>query len=74
MHSSPGDTVPDFFAGSGTAGEAAARHGRNYVLVDSNPEAARVMAERLADYGVETVGFDWERAEGGRMVCLSRVP
>ena len=63
VHSSPGDTVLDFFAGSGTTGEAAARHGRNYILVDSNPEAARVMAERLADYAVETVGFDRERPE-----------
>ncbi|MDE2985262.1 MAG: site-specific DNA-methyltransferase [Gemmatimonadota bacterium] len=63
VHSRPGDTVLDFFAGSGTTGEAAARHGRNYIMVDSNPEAARVMAERLADYAVETVGFDWERAE-----------
>ena len=57
VHSSPGDTVLDFFAGSGTTGEAAARHGRDFVLVDSNPEAARVMAKRLARFGVECVGF-----------------
>ena len=50
VHSNPGDTVLDFFAGSGTTGEAAARHGRNYILVDSSPEAARVMADRLAGY------------------------
>ena len=58
VHSNPGDTVLDFFAGSGTTGEAAARNGRSYILVDSNPEAARVMAERLGGSGVECVGFD----------------
>ena len=51
VHSNPGDTVLDFFAGSGTTGEAAARNGRDYILVDSNPEAVRVMAERLGGYG-----------------------
>ena len=40
----PGDVVLDFFAGSGTTGEAAARNGRGFVLVDSNPEAVQVMA------------------------------
>ncbi len=48
VHSDPGDLVIDPFAGSGTTGEAAARLGRDYLLVDSNPEALRVMAERLA--------------------------
>ena len=63
VHSNLGDTILDFFAGSGTTGDAAARNGRNYILVDSNPEAARVMAERLAHYDVETIGFDWERSK-----------
>jgi site-specific DNA-methyltransferase (adenine-specific) len=48
VHSDPGDLVVDFFAGSGTTGEAAARTGRGYLLVDSNPEAVAVMAARLA--------------------------
>jgi len=48
VHSDPGDLVVDPFAGSGTTGEAAARLGRDYLLVDQNPEAVRVMAERLA--------------------------
>jgi site-specific DNA-methyltransferase (adenine-specific) len=48
VHSDPGDLVVDFFAGSGTTGEAAARNGRGYLLVDSNPEAVAVMAARLA--------------------------
>ena len=72
VHSRPGDTVLDFFAGSGTTGEAAARQGRSYVLVDSNPEAARVMAERLGGDGVEMVGFEWEGGRGIRGVCSGR--
>ncbi|MEE8556290.1 MAG: site-specific DNA-methyltransferase, partial [Myxococcota bacterium] len=48
VHSNPADLVLDFFAGSGTLGEAAARSGRSYVLVDSNAEAVRIMAKRLA--------------------------
>ena len=57
VHSNPGDTVLDFFAGSGTTGEAAARNGRSYILVDSNPEAARVMATRLAAFAPSCEGF-----------------
>ncbi|MEW6073881.1 MAG: site-specific DNA-methyltransferase [Planctomycetota bacterium] len=48
VHSNPGDRVLDFFAGSGTTGEAAVRHGRSCVLVDESPEAVDVMAARLA--------------------------
>ncbi len=55
VHSDPGDLVLDFFAGSGTTGEAAARNGRRYLLIDSNPEALRVMAERLAFNAPEVV-------------------
>ncbi|MHB0878558.1 MAG: DNA-methyltransferase [Anaerolineae bacterium] len=47
-HSLPGDTVLDCFAGSGTLGEAAARLGREFLLVDDNPEAMAVMVRRLA--------------------------
>ncbi len=48
IHSGPGDVVLDFFAGSGTTGDAAAKHGRGYVLIDENPEAIAVMRERLS--------------------------
>ena len=48
VHSNPGDVVLDFFAGSGTTGEAAARNDRRYVLIDNNPEAAQLMSKRLA--------------------------
>ncbi len=58
VHSDPGDLVLDCFAGSGTTGEAAARLGRGYLLVDDNPEAVRVMARRLAWSEPELVGVD----------------
>ncbi len=48
VHSNPGDTVLDFFAGSGTTGVAAAKAGRRFILIDSSPDAVRTMAERLA--------------------------
>jgi len=43
-----GDWCLDFFAGSGTLGAVAAALDRRYVLIDSNPEAVRVMNARLA--------------------------
>lgn len=48
VHSNPGDVCLDFFAGSGTLGEAAIRNGRSAVLIDNNEEAVRVMKRRLA--------------------------
>jgi len=51
VHSNPGDRILDFFAGSGTIGEAAIRSGRSAVLIDSSAEAMRVMARRLAFAG-----------------------
>jgi site-specific DNA-methyltransferase (adenine-specific) len=47
VHTAPGDKLLDFFAGSGSFGDAADRHGRDVVLVDSNPEAIRVMRRRF---------------------------
>ena len=57
VHSRPGDVVLDFFGGSGTTGEAAARHDRGFVLVDKSPEAVAIAARRLASHGPECVGF-----------------
>jgi site-specific DNA-methyltransferase (adenine-specific) len=57
VHSRPGDVVLDFFAGSGTTGESAARNGRDFVLVDDNPEAVQIAAARLAFARPEHVGF-----------------
>lgn len=50
VHSRPGDVVLDFFSGSGTTGEAAALHGCGFVLIDNNPEAVRIAAERLVKF------------------------
>lgn len=50
VHSNPGDRLLDFFAGSGTLGEAAAKLGRSAVLVDVSDEAVAVMRKRLARY------------------------
>ncbi|MES2642652.1 MAG: DNA methyltransferase [Myxococcota bacterium] len=47
VHSNPGDRLLDFFAGSGTLGEAAALAGRDAVLVDSSEDAVVVMRKRL---------------------------
>jgi len=68
VHSKPGDLVLDYFAGSGTTGEAAARAGRDFVLIDSSPDACRIMARRLEWAGPELQGFesDSEEASGTR--------
>lgn len=57
VHSSPGERVLDFFAGSGTTGESAHALGRDCMLMDSNPEAMRVMARRFAGLPVEWQGW-----------------
>jgi len=58
VHSNPGDLLLDFFAGSGTLGEAAASNDRCFLLVDNNPEAIRVMVKRLAIYHPVLVNCD----------------
>jgi site-specific DNA-methyltransferase (adenine-specific) len=50
--SHPGDSVLDFFAGSGTTGVAAAQAGRSFVLVDSSAEAIKVTRARLDRLGI----------------------
>ncbi len=49
VHSTKGDRVLDFFGGSGTTGDAAIRNGRSAVLIDQNPQAIDVMADRFRD-------------------------
>jgi len=53
--SNPGDLVLDFFAGSGTTGAACLELDRNFILVDNNVEAIRVMRTRFSDVD----GIDW---------------
>lgn len=68
VHSRPGDLVVDFFAGSGTTGEAAGKLDRRFLVVDEHPEAIRVMRSRLSRY--EPVFFDAEES-GSREPRLS---
>ncbi|MCS6966406.1 MAG: site-specific DNA-methyltransferase [Candidatus Kapabacteria bacterium] len=57
--SRPGDLVLDFFAGSGTTGIAAWELGRRFILVDNNPNALAIMAQRFAHIpDVEWINFD----------------
>jgi site-specific DNA-methyltransferase (adenine-specific) len=51
VHSSPRDRLLDFFAGSGSFGDAADRQGRDVTLVDSSAAAIRVMKKRFAGRG-----------------------
>ena len=65
--SRPGDLVLDFFAGSGTTGEACIANSRRFILVDDNPEALEVMARRFEGLrGIRWVGFDPRAALGRR--------
>ena len=50
VHSKPGNLLLDFFAGSGTFGEAALKYGRKCILVDENHEAIEIMRERFEPY------------------------
>jgi site-specific DNA-methyltransferase (adenine-specific) len=50
VHSNPGDRLLDFFAGSGSFGEAGAEAGRHVTLVDENPKALEIMRERLSRF------------------------
>lgn len=57
--SNPGDLVLDFFAGSGTTGEACLALERRFILVDDNRDALEVMARRFEGVsGIEWIGFD----------------
>jgi site-specific DNA-methyltransferase (adenine-specific) len=57
--SNEGDLVLDFFAGSGTTGEACLLLNRDFILVDDNAEALEVMAKRFGgNADIEWFGFD----------------
>lgn len=62
-----GGVVLDFFAGSGTTGEACLQTGRRFILVDESEEALAVMARRFAgEQGIDWTAFD---PETGRAVA-----
>jgi site-specific DNA-methyltransferase (adenine-specific) len=70
VHSEMGDTVLDFFAGSGTTGVAAANAQRKFVLIDSNPDAIRIMAERLAFASPKITGMELEESTRCQLALL----
>jgi len=53
--SNKGDLVMDFFAGSGTLGEAAALLERDFILMDNNPDSLEVMRKRFKKYEKVTI-------------------
>lgn len=62
VHSRPGDTLCDFFAGSGTLGESALELGRHCILIDNNPAALEVMEKRFR--GKDVVWHGWSNPQG----------
>ena len=56
VHSHPGDSLLDFFAGAGSFGDAADRCGRHVSLVDCSAEAVRVMVKRFNGRAIELSG------------------
>ena len=56
--SSPGSVVADPFMGSGSVGVAAVRLGRRFLGNDLNPEAVRIAANRLREFGEGKVPAD----------------
>lgn len=62
--STPGGLVMDFFAGSGTVGAASLELGREFILIDDNPQAMQVMSRRFAGLKeVEWIGWDPQESE-----------
>jgi site-specific DNA-methyltransferase (adenine-specific) len=55
VSSNEGDTVMDFFAGSGTVGAVCLELQRQFILMDANPQSLEVMKQRFA--GV--AGIEW---------------
>jgi len=53
VHSRPGSKLLDFFAGSGSFGEAGAQWGRDVTLVDESLEAIEVMRRRFVNYACD---------------------
>ena len=50
--SNEGDTVLDFFAGSGTTGAVASALNRKFILIDRNPQSIDVIKQRMLEAGV----------------------
>ena len=53
IHSNQGDNLCDFFAGSGSFGEASYRAGRNCILIDNNDQAIEIMKKRFNNFNCQ---------------------
>ncbi len=59
-----GDTVLDFFAGSGTVGESCLKNGREFILIDNNLQSIEVMNQRfLGQNNIKWIGIDPEHSD-----------
>lgn len=62
--SNPGDTVLDFFAGSGTTGASCIKLNRRFILIDKSLQAMEVMSKRFADApNIQWIGYDPRRSK-----------
>jgi site-specific DNA-methyltransferase (adenine-specific) len=50
MHSKPGQNTLDFFAGSGSFGDASLELGRNTIAIDANQDAIDIIKKRFSKY------------------------
>jgi site-specific DNA-methyltransferase (adenine-specific) len=57
VHTNPGDLVLDFFAGSGTTGEAAGKLNRRFMLIDNQQTAIDICTKRLKNYTPELINL-----------------
>lgn len=55
IHSKEGDVLCDFFAGSGSFGEAAYMLNRSCILMEKNPQAIEIMKKRFKPYKTEWI-------------------
>jgi site-specific DNA-methyltransferase (adenine-specific) len=69
--SAPGDLVADPFMGSGSVGVAALKTGRRFRGTDLNPEAVRLTAERLRQYGQGHQPSDLPRSSASGLLEFS---
>jgi site-specific DNA-methyltransferase (adenine-specific) len=65
--------VADPFMGSGSVGVAALRAGRRFRGTDLNPEAVRLSAERMRQYGEGSAPQDLPEIDRG-LLALSDSP
>ncbi len=66
IHSRPGDKLCEFFAGSGSFGEAAYKLNRDCILIDKNPQAMAIMKKRFASFSAEWFNCDFADIEKQR--------